>query len=134
RKLQRLGPGVHGEATALEFVQDRLRHVLMVERDDVNRLREGVDGVRIAVVADPVRRSRRAHPLRLREHTDAKPQVDRGGHHHAGQLPAADDADGNAAALRRVRHVRPLEWCGLILLIWPRAWTILPYSVAPARA
>ena len=93
REAQRVGPGMHGHARVDERAQHVLRHVLVVEGDDVDVAGEREHRVGVRVVADAVGGERRRHALGLGEHPQFDAELDRRGNHHPGQLPAADHSD-----------------------------------------
>lgn len=88
--------GVDLHARVDERPEDVLRHVLVVEGDDVDGLRECEDRVGVAIVADLHCRELRGHALLLGEDPDVEPQVHRGRHHHPGELTSTDHSDANA--------------------------------------
>ena len=90
---QGVGPGPHGDPGVDERVQHVLRHVLVVEGDDVDLAGEGEHGLGVGVVADAVGGERRGHAVGLGEHPEFDAELDRRGNHHPGELPAADHTD-----------------------------------------
>ena len=105
RSAIRAGP--HRDARLDERGEHVLRHVLVVERDDVDVAREREHGRGVAVVADRRRGERRRHPLLLGEHAQLDAELDRRRDHHAGQLPAADDSDSQRHGLLPVACAHP---------------------------
>ena len=93
REPQRTGAGPDGDSGIDEGGEHVLRHVLVVEGDDVDVAREGEDGVGVAVVPDGGGREGCRHPLVFGEHAQLDSELDRGRDHHAGELTAADDSD-----------------------------------------
>ena len=87
------GPGCTADAGVDERAQHVLRHVLVVEGDDVDLAREGEHGLGVGVVADAVRGERRGHAVGLGEHPEVDAELDGRGNHHPGELPAADHTD-----------------------------------------
>ena len=107
RERGRAGPD--GDAVGLELLEDRRRHVLVVEGQDVAAAGERRHGGRVAVVAD----RRTGHDLRGgvvrvgREHPEPEAERDRRRLHHPRQLAAADDAhEGETAWWTRVSRGR----------------------------
>jgi hypothetical protein len=102
---ERRRAGVHRDAGLDQAGEHRLRHVLVIEGDHVDVAGEREDGRRIPVVTDRGRTDRRRAALDLGEHPQLDAERDRGGHHHARQLAAADDTDshGFSGSLRKRR-------------------------------
>ena len=115
---ERVRAGVHAVACGLECAQVLRRHVLVVEGEDVYRLREGEQGVPVLVVAH-------GHvcghlcgggPLRLTEDMEGDAQRLGCGCHHPSQLSAAHDTDlGESHGVQCMRAEqgavrRPVSW------------------------
>jgi hypothetical protein len=96
RVEQRVGSGVHGDATLHQRAQDRLRHVFVVERDHVDGLGEREHGPEIPVIAHRHRGESRRHAVGFGQDPKVDTEVDRGGDHHAGQLTATDHTNNRA--------------------------------------
>ena len=93
---ERFGTRMHSHPGIGECGQHVLRHVLVVEGDDVDLAREGEHRRGVGVVAhrgrgDPGRRA-----LGLGEHPDLDPHGHGRRHHHARQLASPDDPDSHA--------------------------------------
>ncbi len=98
---QRVRAGTHRRAVVDEVLQQRVRHVLVLEREHRGRDATVVGGDERAdrrVVARHADRRVRDH-LRgrrrrvLDQHPQAHPQLGGGGGHHAGELTPSDDGD-----------------------------------------
>ena len=86
-------PGADDRSGVDQGGEHVLRYVLMVERDDVDIARKGEHRADVAVVADRGGREGRRAALRLGQHADLDAERDRGRHHHAGELPSAENPD-----------------------------------------
>ena len=93
REAQRVRPRVHRDARVDEGDEHRLRHVLVVEGDDVHLPRERQHRGEVAVIAHGRCGEGCRHPRLLGEHLHLDAELHRRSDHHPGQLSSADHSD-----------------------------------------
>ena len=88
---ERLGTGVHRDTVPTQVMQEGVRHVLVLEGEDVGALDQGTDrGVVVRRTDRCVRHDlRRGGVRRLDQHPQMHSQRHRCGCHHPGELTAA---------------------------------------------